>query len=270
LISNFFYIGASQPPKVTIFQIEYYQKFFNIDTSEVVERIYKSVVPRKVTSTYLKTHLGVNPDLYGPFWITATLIFAIGISGNIANFFQHDHNSDFKWHYNFHLISFAATCIIMYVCLMPAIIWGVLKSTVVIDQDIDTDIEAVSVTFMRILCTDDKFDFYFQAPYLPSLLTLVCLYGYSLSAYVPVTILWTIQVSFIQWTLVITAALVSGTALINALLPSLKLSKFNVFLVIGISTMHFLLAAGFMLKFFHVPSVTSAVVQHAASGNHST
>lgn len=234
-----------------MFQIEFYQRFFNVDTSEVVERIYKSVVPRKVTSNYLKTHLGVNPDMYGPFWITATLIFTMGISGNIANFFQHDHSGDFKWHYNFHLISVAATCIIMYVSLMPAVIWATLKSTMTVDQsDIDLDIES--------------------APYVPSLLTLICVYGYSLSAYVPVSILWTIQFSFLQWLLVITAALVSGTSLINALMPSLKLSKYSVFLVIGIASMHFLLAAGFMLKFFHVPA-SSAVVQHIVSnGSHTT
>lgn len=245
----FAFVEGSQPPKVSLFQIEYYQHFFNVDTSEVVERIYKSVVPRKVSSTYLRTHLGVNPDMYGPFWITATLIFAIGISGNISNFFQHDHSSDFKWHYNFHLISIAATSIILYVSIMPAVIWATLKSTVSIDQqDIDLDIEA--------------------APYVPSLLTLVCLYGYSLSAYIPVSILWTIQFSYLQWALVITAALVSGTSLINALMPSLKLSKYSLFLVIGISSMHFLLAAGFMLKFFHVTSPTHSIIEHVVQGNH--
>lgn len=244
-------VEGAQQAKVSMFQIEFYQQFFNVDTSEVVERIYKSVVPRKVTNNYLKTHLGVNPDMYGPFWITATLIFAIGISGNIANFFQHEHTADFKWHYNFHLISVAATCIIMYVSVMPAVIWATLKSTMNVDQqDIDLDIES--------------------APYVPSLLTLICVYGYSLSAYVPVSILWTIQFSFLQWVLVITAALVSGTSLINALMPSLKLSKYSVFLVIGIASMHFLLAAGFMLKFFHVPG-SSAVVQHVVNnGSHAT
>jgi hypothetical protein len=34
----------------------------------------------------------------------------------------------------------------------------------------------------------------FQGPFTPSLLSLVCLYGYSLAVYIPVSILWTIQV----------------------------------------------------------------------------
>jgi hypothetical protein len=55
------------------------------------------------------------------------------------------------------------------------------------------------------------------------------------------------------------------------LMPSLKLSKYSFFLIIGIASAHFLLAAGFMLYFFHVPSSSSVafdketVVAHATS-----
>lgn len=59
---NFFIIFLeSEPsitPKVTLFQIEYYQQFFNIDTVEVVERIVNSFVPKRVSSSYLKNNLG--------------------------------------------------------------------------------------------------------------------------------------------------------------------------------------------------------------------
>lgn len=148
--------------KMSLFQIEYYQQFFNIDTMEVVDRIVTSLIPNRAPSSYLKTHLvriwnlistvsdssfflqGVNPDLYGPFWVTLTLIFTIGISGNLARFFQHDHASEFVWHYNFHLVSYASTCLIMYVCIMPLAIWSVLKWSVHPSADIDLDIESVS------------------------------------------------------------------------------------------------------------------------------
>lgn len=103
-----------------------------------------------------------------------------------------------------------------------------------------------------------------QSPYVPSLLSIICLYGYSLAVYVPVSILWTIQVSFLQWLLVLTAAFLSGSVLINILMPSLKASKYYYFLMIGIAGAHFLLAAGFMLKFFHDSSpVAAAVVKQA-------
>lgn len=54
--------------------------------------------------------------------------------------------------------------------------------------------------------------------------------------------------------MVITAALLSGSVLIAVLTPALRNSKISLFLIIGILGAHFLLAAGFMLCFFHVPS----------------
>jgi protein YIPF1/2 len=122
----------------------------------------------------------------------------------------------------------------MYICLVPIIIWGVLKWSVDLNDDSNPDLES--------------------APYIPSLLSIVCLYGYSLAVYVPVSVLWTIQISFLQWLLVITGAFLSGSVLVNSLLPSLKLSKFSLFLIIGIAAAHLFLAVGFMMYFFHVPS----------------
>ena len=68
------------------------------------------------------------------------------------------------------------------------------------------------------------------------------------------------QFSVLQWLLVLTGAFLSGSVLINILMPSLKLSKYSFFLIIGIASAHFLLAAGFMLYFFHDPN-TAAVVK---------
>lgn len=69
-----------------------------------------------------------------------------------------------------------------------------------------------------------------------------------------------LQISFLQWLLVITAALLSGSVLILILMPALRNSKYSLFLIIGIILAHFLLAAGFMLYFFHVPN-TDAIKQ---------
>lgn len=77
---------------------------------------------------------------------------------------------DHHWRYNFHLVSVAATIIVLYTSLMPLAIWALLKW---FDRPNDLD----------------------ESPYTPSLLSLVCLYGYSLAIYIPVSILWTIQVT---------------------------------------------------------------------------
>lgn len=92
-----------------------------------------------------------------------------------------------------------------------------------------------------------------EVQYTPSLLTLVCLYGYSLVIYIPVSILWVIQISFLQWLLVISATFVSGSVLVLILSPALRVSQISLILASVIFAAHFLLATGFMLYFFHVP-----------------
>uniref|UniRef100_T1PJC1 Protein YIPF n=1 Tax=Musca domestica TaxID=7370 RepID=T1PJC1_MUSDO len=230
--------ATATPSKTSFLTIEYYQKFFDVDTYMVLERIANSMIPKRAPSNYLKSHIGLNPDLYGPFWITTTLIFCIAISGNIANYLQHQ-SDNYQWRYNFHLVSYAATCIFIYVNFLPGALWALFKySLKPLQEGLETE----------------------NADYTPSLLSLMCVYGYSLAIYIPVSILWVIQLSILQWLLVITAALLSGSVLIAVLTPALRNSKYSLFLIIGILGAHFLLAAGFMLYFFHVPANAAAAV----------
>lgn len=124
--------------------IEYYQQFFNVDTLMVLERISNSMIPKRAPGNYLRSHISINPDLYGPFWIQVTLIFSIAISGNIANYLQKA-GDDFKWHYNFHLVSYAATCIFIYGTFVPAALWGILRYTL---KPVDEDLESDSVSLL--------------------------------------------------------------------------------------------------------------------------
>ncbi|XP_059610690.1 protein YIPF1 [Phlebotomus argentipes] len=233
--------AAGSGKNYSFWSIEYYQQFFNVDTFMVMDRIASAIIPKRAPSTYLKSQIGSNPDLYGPIWIVITLIFSIAISGNVANYLQQA-SSNFHWHYNFHLVSYAATAIIIYASLVPLALWGAFKwSLKPVSADLETDTSA----------------------YTPGFLTLLCIYGYSLAIYVPVSILWVIQVSVLQWLLVITAALMSGSVLIFVMMPALRNSKFSLILILGIIGAHFLLAAGFMLYFFHVPNTNSPLAQLA-------
>jgi len=236
--------SATDKQVYSFFSIEYYQQFFNVDTSMVIERIMSSIIPRKAPPSYLKQHIGLNPDLYGPFWIVVTLIFSIAISGNVASYIQYANDSH-PWHYNFHLVSIAATTIIMYVCFVPLSLWAALKWFV---RPTDPDLET-------------------ESPYTPSLLTLICVYGYSLAIYIPVSILWVIQLSLLQWLLVITATFLSGSVLVLVLTPALRVSRVSLILAAVIVGAHFLLATGFMLYFFHVPESLSATVVDPPVGN---
>ncbi|XP_076251120.1 protein YIPF1 isoform X2 [Rhynchophorus ferrugineus] len=228
--------GGMDPPEnqatpvKSFWTLEYYQKYFDVDTKDVLERIVASVTPKWDNS--LKHHLRTKPDLYGPFWISVTLIFTIAISGNIANYLQHA-SSKYQWKYDFHLVSYAATTICLYISLVPFTLWGLLKYTSQPASDIE------------------QFE---QEDPTPGALELICIYGYSLFIYIPAAILWSIQINLLQWLLVLIAAFISGSVLLLTLLPALRLSKHKFFLAAAIMICHALLAAGFMLYFFHVPN----------------
>jgi len=119
------------------------------------------MIPKRAPMNYLKSVIGLNPDFYGPFWIVVTLvrvyilfiyffyslnnlykfsqIFSIAISGNLASYLQNANNK-FHWHYNFHLVSYAATTIIMYSLFIPFSLWGALKwSLIPVDSEFETE-----------------------------------------------------------------------------------------------------------------------------------
>ncbi|XP_013414489.1 protein YIPF1 isoform X2 [Lingula anatina] len=167
---------------------EYYQTLFDVDTIQVVIRILNSVVPRP-KSNYLQSYIRPNPDLYGPFWICATLIFTTAITGNLANYF-HTEGRDYEWKYDFHKVTFSATAIFSYWLLVPLALWGFLwwrRSS-------------AGYSFLEILCV----------------------YGYSLAIYVPVSILWVINISWLQYLLVILSMVLSGTVLVIVFWPAVK------------------------------------------------
>lgn len=76
----------SNQPKTnhSIFSIEFYQKFFNVDASVVYERIMSAIVPRRAPVQYMKQDIASNPDLYGPFWIVVTLVRFFSIENDIS------------------------------------------------------------------------------------------------------------------------------------------------------------------------------------------
>ncbi|XP_001605794.2 protein YIPF1 [Nasonia vitripennis] len=214
--------------------VEYYQKFFNVSTNDVVERLKRSMIPHGMDN-YLISYIRPNPDLYGPFWVCVTLIFAIAISGNLANYFQTASSGNYHWKYDFHIVSYAATCIFLYAWLLPLVLWGALKWS-----------KSQEPTANDELIQNDA-DI--------GLLELLCLYGYSLTIYIPVAFLWTIQIGLLQWSLVLVATVLSGGVLIRSLLPIIPGKQKPIYLAV-ILGMHLVLAAGFMLYFFHVPSTS--------------
>ncbi|XP_072505623.1 protein YIPF1 isoform X2 [Notamacropus eugenii] len=147
---------AGQKRSSPFWTFEYYQTFFDVDTYQVFDRIKGSVLPIPGRN-FVRLYIRSNPDLYGPFWICATLVFAIAISGNLSNFLIHLGDKTFHYVPEFRKVSIAATAIYAYAWLVPLGLWGFLlwRNSKVMS--------IVNYSFLEI----------------------VCVYGYSLFIYIP-------------------------------------------------------------------------------------
>ena len=108
--------------------VNFFQNLFDIDTDQVLNRLYGAVVP--FPKSFLKHRVNGKPDLYGPFWICTTLVFSIAISGNLANYLQAgaaNPNQDYHWKYDFHAVTLSASAIYSYAWIVPLGLWGALK-----------------------------------------------------------------------------------------------------------------------------------------------
>ncbi|EAN91229.1 hypothetical protein C3747_41g129 [Trypanosoma cruzi] len=170
--------------------IEFYQRFFDVDTRLVLLRMSNVLAPVNApdflmhrewrndalqTPSYEFQEAGVTlsqkPDLYGPFWICTTLWMALGVVSNVMSRIAFGHQSSDdkkKWEYDFTMASIASVVIYSYCFGLGCVVWGVMK--------------------------------YKELPV--TLLETLCLYGYSMFLFLPVTILCAIPVSALQWVIV--------------------------------------------------------------------
>lgn len=205
---------------------EYYQKFFDVDTYQVSSRIIGSVMPWP-GKNFIELHVRRNPDLYGPFWICATLVFAIAISGNISNFLVHLGKPNYKYVPEFRKVTIAATAIYSYAWLVPLALWGFLlwRNNKVMNL--------VSYSFMEI----------------------VCAYGYSLAIYIPAVVLWIIPSEGLRWCSVVVALSLSGSVLLLTFWPAIRDDhlRVSIAVMLAIMVLNILLAVGSKAYFFSSP-----------------
>ncbi|NWR40595.1 YIPF1 protein, partial [Tachuris rubrigastra] len=199
--------------------LEYYQAFFDVDTKQVLERIKASVTPIP-GKNFVRHRLRNNPDLYGPFWICATLALALAVSGNLSQLSALRGHPERRYSPHFHHVTVAATLIYCYAGLVPLALWGFL-------------------CWRRGGPGGDSGGSF-------SLLETLCAYGYSLSAYVPAAVLWVVPVPWLQWVLLALPALLSASALAVTFWPPLRAGGrvSAVAVVATLVALHALLAVG--------------------------
>jgi hypothetical protein len=54
--------------------VRYYQPYFDVDTKDVIQRITNSVLFRNSEQNFLQI-IGNRPDAYGPFWVSACVLW---------------------------------------------------------------------------------------------------------------------------------------------------------------------------------------------------
>lgn len=216
--SNTNEISSTTNDSTRFWQIESYQKYFSIETKDVLERLVASIHPRPDKSHFIAT-IRLNPDLYGPIWICLTLILTIGISGNLSRYF---YVIDRDFQFDVSRISLAATFIVLYCALMPTCLYF----------------------FFRWRFRREEYFF----------LELICIYGYSLTIFIPVSILWIIQIHWFQWIFALIASMISESVLIVIFWPKIRtdFKSINTFVIFSTLLLHFLMIICLMLVFYRI------------------
>ncbi|KAK6736146.1 hypothetical protein RB195_019054 [Necator americanus] len=224
--------NASTSGRRSNFSIAFYQQFFDVETDQVLKRVFNSVIP--TNKNFILDFVHPMPDLWGPFWISVTLVFSIGVFANIAQYIENEGASG-NYGSDFRLVTSSATLIFLYVVLPPFIISAILWQR---------------KTELQYAISD-----------------LLCAYGYSLSIFIPVSILWTLDVNWFRWALIFTAVSLSGAVLAKALWPAFKsdpnklIAYSSIFAVI---LLHFLLALTFKVYFFDAAHPLPPKSSHAS------
>ncbi|CAG8435784.1 13040_t:CDS:2 [Funneliformis mosseae] len=172
--------NESQGGSYPFWSIEYYAQYFDVDTDQVLERASKSLFPKDNFDDVV----GPNPDLYGPFWISTTVIFLLFVTATIAKSIAAIISKK-NPNYDITILSFGFAAIYTYTFVIPFIVWGSLK---------------------YLGCR-------------PSLLYTTGLYGYGLTVWLPISIISVIPSDTVRWGLVIFGFAISGFFIARNLYP---------------------------------------------------
>lgn len=216
--SNFETEGSQKPQSASIFSLSYYQEFFNVNTGEVVKRVKCAFIPNMKVN-YFEEYIKTKPDLYGPLWICITLAFTIAIGSNLLDYITTTTKDVSHWKYEFHVITKASLIVFVYVWIIPVILWSLIK-------------------------------WYLASQMYVSAMELICVYGYGLVVYIPLSLLWVIHLHYLQWILMIMAVSSSGLVLVSTVQPMIANKNYSI--VGGVIILHIFFSIVIFLSFFHV------------------
>lgn len=146
-----------------------------------------------IASQAAQTSTGKGPDLYGPIWITMTLVFFVAVTSNISIYVHHSFKSknhleeggvaaEQEWDFDINQLLHATWILYSFSMGLPSLFYVVFK-----------------VAGVKGL----------------GLVDLICFYGYSLVAYLPVTWVCIAPLHAVQWISLGLATTLSGMLVIR-------------------------------------------------------
>lgn len=201
----------------------FYRPYFDVDTRDVLTRCLAGLMP--VGKPFFERVEG-NPDLYGPFWVTTTILFLLGIASNFAEYIAYWWaGAGAHWTYNFYKISIAAAVFYVFIAVVPVLMW-LLQRFVVKGK-----LTAIQV---------------------------YCLYGYSLTAFLVATPFCIAPVEWVRWLVIMLACVVSCASLVVAFSKAFRHDVARGLIVIGVAVLlNVVLSFTYKIYFFariHVPA----------------
>jgi len=112
---------------IRMWHLQYYQEWFDMTTDLAVSRLKHALSPWKKEAFYSTTK--DKPDLYCPFWITATLTFLIAAISNNARYFESSHGTKENWRSDAIELMTTASTLTGFCIFVPLIIYLLLLNS---------------------------------------------------------------------------------------------------------------------------------------------
>lgn len=170
------------------FSVAFYKPYFDVDLDHVVARLKSALLFCPASGTPFLQLIDGRPDAYGPFWLATTLVFAIAVTSHLGALFAFDGEKGDEFEYDFEVVTTCASVVYGYLFLVPLGFWTAFK-------------------------------YWLNVP-LP-LIHVLCVVGYSLAPYLPLSTLCIVPLAWLQWIALLAACVLSTLFVIKALMPTL-------------------------------------------------
>jgi len=157
--------GATRVETMAGWALSSAQQLFDVSPDDVLKRLKLAVVPCQGQEAAADDFRS-RPDFYGPFWVATTAVLFLSATGNFARLLEMDDEDAFKADYS--LVSVAAAMVYGLLIGVPLAVRLFLYFS---GQEVD------SINFRQV----------------------ICVYGYSLTPAIPVSVICLVPLSFLRW-----------------------------------------------------------------------